>query len=419
MARNRKRRVSGDLSEYILLIIYKEGAQTLELLKQKTALRTAAFRGNERHHTSPEETLSVEATCEGMLGKNWLKLTAEAKYDLTDEGKVEALATAERMERGARMLETQFLSPSAAARNSTATYVFVAFLKMLMGLLSGSVGLLADAADTTVDTAASAIVWAGIKFKKEFIGTVTILSLMFLTAALLFVNSVKAIIENVSGTFEPMTMPIVVIVVELVAMASMFIVSLYQRFVGKRSQSLSLISQSVDSKNSVYSSAAVVVGALFSMFGIYFVDAIVGAFIAVRITLDGASLIKEAMKMRRGEKPEFSKYRLPFEEEISQRRLNNFRNWIIYAIQNEKLSTKAELVKSLETTFRPSYMPPVFTEFMTGRGVNFEQDFPRLIKSLIDEGYVVESDCCYKVTEKGKTYLKDTIDVMRYKQTEL
>jgi len=415
--RNRKRKISGDLSETILVILHKEGAQTIEQLKQKTALRTVAFRErNERRRSPPE---NVEATCNGLVCKNWIKLNEESKFTLTDEGKLQAQQSAERMERGARVIETQFLSPSAAARNSTVTYVFVAILKMLVGLFSGSVGLIADGADTTVDTAASAIVWAGIKFKKEILGTATILGLMFFTAVILFVDSAHSLIENVGGTFLPMSLPIIVIIVESVAMLSMFIISLYQRLIGKRSQSLSLISQSIDSKNSVYSSAAVVIGAIFSIFGVYWIDALVGAFIAVRITLDGVGLTREVIKMRRGEQPEFSKYKLPFEDNIEQRRLDNFRNWILYAIHNEKLSTKTELANSLETTFRPSYLPDVFTEFTAGRNVDFEKDFSDIIKPLIDEGYVAENECCYKVTEKGKTYLKDTIDVMRYRQTEL
>jgi Co/Zn/Cd efflux system component len=418
MAQRKRHRVSGDLAEYILLILYKEGPQTLTEIQKKTALQTVAFHGRERRRGNVDFS-KVEGTCNSLVCNKQIKINAQSRYELTDTGRAKASETAYDMERGAKIIENQFLSPSAAARNSTASYVFVAATKMITGALSGSVGLIADGADTTIDTVASGIVWAGIKFKKELLGTITILGLMFLTAVLLFYDSAISIVENVYGTFVPMAMPFVVIIVELAAMMSMFIVSLYQRFVGKRSQSLSLVSQSIDSKNSVYSSAAVVVGALFSIFGVYWIDAVVGAFIAVRITLDGVGLTKEAIKMRRGEKPEFSKYKLPFEKEIAKRRLDNFRNWIIYAIQNEKLSTKKELVDSLEKTFRPSYMPAVFNEFTTGRGVSFEEDFPEIIKPLIDEGYITESDCCYKVTDKGKSYLKDTIDVMRYKQTEL
>jgi divalent metal cation (Fe/Co/Zn/Cd) transporter len=180
---------------------------------------------------------------------------------------------------------------------------------------------------------------------------------MFLTAAILFYDSANSIIQRVKGTFLLISMPMVVIIIELIAMLSMFILSLYQRVVGNRNQSLALISQSIDSKNSVYSSATVIVGVIFSLFGIYWVDAVVGAFIAVRISIDGISLTREVAKSMSGQQPEFSKFKLPIEKQFEQRRLDNFRNWILYSIYKGKLSTKEELVDSLEKTFRPSYFP--------------------------------------------------------------
>ncbi len=419
MAQKKRRRLSGDLSEYILIILHKEGAQTLKQLQEKTTLRTVAFGGKSERRRRTEEVLGVEYACNSLITNKLVKVNEQSKYELTQEGKIKAEETAFNMERGAHMIETQFLSPSAAARNSTAGYVFVAAAKMIAGLFSGSVGLIADGADTTVDTAASAIVWAGIKFKKELWGTITILGLMFFTAALLFYESVRSIIENIAGTFVPMTLPFLVIAVELVAMVSMLIISVYQRFVGKRSQSLSLISQSIDSKNSMYSSAAVIVGAVFTLFGIYFVDAIVGAFIAVRITIDGADLTREVIRTMKGHKPELSKYKLPFEERIAQRRLDNFRNWILYAIHNDKIGTKEEIVCSLETTFRPSYMPAVFNEFTAGKDMDFSEDFQDLVKPLLDDSYLTFAEGKYCLTAKGKTYIKDTVDTMRFKETEL
>ncbi len=420
MAARKRRRINGDLSEYILLILHKEGPQTLQQLEEKTALQTAGFHsGYGERHQVHSEVKSVMETCDGMVCKSWIKLAESGTYQLTAEGRVQAEEAATNMERGARILETQILSPSAAARNSTVGYVCLAALKVVAGLFSGSVGLIADGADTTVDTAASAIVWAGIKFKKEILGTITILGLMFFTAIILFFNSAKSIIQNIEGTFLPMTMPYVVIVIELLAMLAMFIVSMYQRLVGKRSQSLPLISQSIDSKNSVYSSAAVIVGAVFTLFGIHWVDAVVGGFIAVRITLDGISLTRETAKTMRGQQPELSKYKMPFQKEIEQRRLENFRNWIMYCLHQDKQSSKEEIVASLEKTFRPSYMPTLFTEFTVGKGVNFDESFSRLIKPLLDDAYIVESNGKYQLTSKGKAYIKDTIDSMRYRQTEL
>jgi Co/Zn/Cd efflux system component/predicted transcriptional regulator len=289
---------------------------------------------------------------------------------------------------------------------------------MVAGLLSGSVGLIADGVDTTVDTAASAIVWAGIKFKKEVIGTLIIIGLMFLTAAILFFNSISSVLANLAGTSIPMTMPYVVITIELIAMVAMFITSIYQRFVGKRSQSLALISQSFDSKNCSYSSAAVIIGAIFSIFGIYWVDAVVGIFIAVRISFDGAYLIRETTKTLKGIKPNFSKFKLPFEKQITQRRTNIFQHWIIYTIHKDKLFTKEEIIASLEKTFQPNYMPTVFAEFTAGINVNFETSFSELITPLIKAKYLKEKKGHYKLTSKGKKHIKNTIDTIHYEQTE-
>ena len=419
MTQRKRRRVSGDIAEYILLVLYKEGAQTLQEIEEKTALQSLALHGRKMRRSTNEKLQKVEDTCHGLVCTRQITLNAQSRYELTEKGRAKAAQTAYEIERGAKVLETQFLSPSAAARNATAGYVVAAVLTMVTGLLSGSVGLIADAADTTVDTVASGIVWAGIRFKRELLGTLTILGLMFFTAALLFYEFVGSILENVQGTFVPMSMPLVVVAVEVVVLVLMLVISMYQRFVGKRSQSLALISQSVDSKNSMYSSVAVIIGAIATIFGVFWVDAVVGAFIAVRVTWDGVELAREVVKSMRGEKPELSKYRLPFEKQISQRRLDNFRNWILYVVKNEKAQTKAELVASLEKTFRPSYMPAVFNEFTTGRTVDFERDFPELAKSLIDDGYLEETEGRYVLTGKGRTFLKDTIDTLRYRQTEL
>ncbi len=420
MARQRRRRSNGDSDDYILLIILKEGALSLEQIEEKTIHRRMAFRSGQGNRRRPsEEQLSVAERCERLASNNLLKMGSDCKYQLTQEGKEEAEHAAETMERGAAMLQNQFLSPTAAARNTTIGYVFLATLKLIAGFLSGSVGLMADGADTTVDTAASAIVWFGIKFKKEILGTITILGLMFITAIILFYDSFQSIVQNIAGIFLPMTMPYVVIIVEAVAIVSMFTISLYQRFVGRRNQSLALISQSVDSKNSVYSSAAVIVGAIFAIFGIHWVDAVVGSFIAVRICIDGFGLSREVVRARRGEKPEFSKFKLPFEKSIRQARLENFRNWILYTLQQNKEGTKQTLVTSLEQTFRPSYMPQLFTEFTAGRNYDFDANFQEIIQPLLDDCLIAETEGHFTLTHAGKTYIKDTIDSLRYRETEL
>lgn len=411
--------MSSDLAQHILLILHKEGAQTLLQLQEKTALQTSGLHNQTRERRVRSKTLSVAVTCDEMVRKKWIKLTDNATYELTAEGRVQAEEIADDMESVVHRIETQMLSPSAAARNATAGYFVLAILKMLAGLFSGSIGLIADGADTTVDTASSAIVWAGIKLKKEIICTIIILGLMFLTAVILFYNSANAIIENIQGAFLPIYSPVVVIVIEAIAIVSMYILSLYQRIVGNRNQSLALISQSIDSKNSVYSSAAVIIGVIFSIYGIHWVDAIVGAFIAVKISTDGVSLTREIRRSMKGEQPEFSKFKLPIEKRFEQFRLDNIRNWILYTLHTSKSRTKQGLVDSLEKTFRPSYFPAAFNEFRLGTDIDLEEDFSDLIKPLVDDAYIVEAKGAYLLTSKGKMFIKDTVDTLRYKETEL
>ncbi|MFW9890083.1 MAG: cation diffusion facilitator family transporter [Candidatus Thorarchaeota archaeon] len=354
-----------------------------------------------------------------MVDKKLIQITKDAKYELTEIGRIQAESTAREMERGAALIENQFLSPAATARNATAIYIFMSTLKLLAGIFSRSVGLIADGADTTVDTVASGIVWLGIKFKKEILGSITIIGLMFLTAAILCYDAVVSVIENVQGLYVPMSMPYVVISVELLAVALMYVVFIYQRYVGKRSQSFALISQSIDSKNTVYSSAAVIVGAIFSLFGIEWVDAVVGGFIAIRISVDGLDLSKEVVKSLRGQQPEFSKYKLPFEKQVGQRRMEAFRNWVMYSIYDDELSTQQEIVASLENAFRPSYMPDIFPELFTGKSIDFQENFADIISPLVTESYLHQANGVYSLTDKGKAYIKGTISSMKYKQTEL
>ena len=420
MAQNKRHRVDDDLAQFMLAILYKEGALSLEQLQENTALQRTVFHDHrEQGKARIEEKKSVKETCDSLTSRGWICLNKEIKYELTEEGKSQAITFIRAMERGAAIFQNQILSPTATARNTTVGYVLLSAIKLFVGVLSGSVGLVADGSDTAVDTVASALVWVGIKFKREIIGTIIIIALMFLTAAVLLFDSFSSIFQNIRGVFEPMSMPYVVIVVELFAMVVLLVTSLYQRFVGRRSQSLALISQSIDSKNSIYSAGAVIVGAVFSIFGFYWVDAFVGGVIAIRISLDGIDLSKEVRRSMMGFEPEFSKYKLPFEKHIEKRRMDSFRDWVMYAIDEDKISTKQEIIESLEKTFRPVFLPQIFSEFVVGSSFSFQSSFDDIIKPLSDEALLTMSNDAYHLTKKGRAYIKSTVSKIKYKQTEL
>ena len=356
--------------------------------------------------------------CRDLVDRNMLCIKND-KYELTSAGRARAEQFAKMMDKGANIIENQFLSPSAAARNTIFTYIFLSAMKLAAGFFGGSVGLISDGADTSVDTASAGVVWLGIRLKKELLGTVAIITLMFATAATLVYESANSILENVGGTILPMSMPYIVILVECVALVSALISTYYQRFVGKRSRSLALISQSIDSKNSVYSAAAVIIGAVFAIFGIYWVDAIAGGFIAIRITWDSIGLSREAYGSFKGVETDFSKYKMPFQEKIHDMRLDTLRTWMLYAIQQKKAGNKQEILTSLQKTFNSTYMPELFSEFFVGKAYDFEGNFHVLVQPLIEESCVLENNGTYSLTEEGNARLKNALGNLRYPQTEL
>ena len=210
-----------------------------------------------------------------------------------------------------------------------------------------------------------------------------------------------------------------VIVVEGIALIAAAVLHFYQRYVGKSNGSLALISQSIDSKNHIYVAAAVIIGAIFSVFGIHFVDALIGAFVAIRILIDGFRLSKEAFSSIKGEETDFSKYEIPLERHWHLSKLETFRAWILYSIKEDNLNTKEELVNSLERTFKPKYIP-ILSEFRfaLGKGFDFEKDFGNLIAPLIKEKFIIKKGKNFILTEEGENRVNRIFKSIRYHQNK-
>jgi len=321
------------------------------------------------------------------------------------------------LKKGAEILEGQFLSPHAAARNTFLVDFFLATLKILSGVFSGSVGLLADGADAAVDTVSAAVVWLGMKIKRENLGTLIVLVMMFATGVSVGYESIVSIIDAFLGVLSPLVMPYLVILTELVALVFAALLFLYQRFVGKRNGSLALISQSVDSKNHIYVAAGVIVGAVFSIFGVHFVDALIGGFIAVRILVDGVGLSKETIASIKGEEVDLEKYEVPLERHWRLSKIETFRTWILYSVKELKFKTRTELVNELKATFKPEYVP-ILSEykFTLGEGVDFAESFDDLVKPLLEADLLRKQNEEFVITEKGANRIAELTRNLRFLQ---
>ena len=89
----------------------------------------------------------------------------------------------------------------------------------------------------------------------------------------------------------------------------------------------------MDSKNHIFIGTSVIIGAIFAIYGIYFVDAIIGLVVAAGIFIDSVSLLREAISAQKGGEENYSeKYNLPLQECWEENKLIAFRNWILYAL---------------------------------------------------------------------------------------
>ena len=431
---DRRKKMHGDIDKFILMSLLKEGALNLKTLEEKLNLTVnqfmllgysivpAKFWTDEKHRRKErkkrkKDEVDVERECNDLIEKKKISLNQDEKYTLTETGREEAEKITGEIEKSVRRLEKSIMSPSAAAKNTVIVDLFLAIMKLVAGFLSGSVGLIADGADAAIDTVSATVVWIGIKFKKEFLGTLIIVTMMFVTAVSVGYESINKLIKLLIGGMSPLSMPYLVILVEAVALLFAVLLFFYQRFIGKKYGSLALISQSIDSKNHIYVAASVIIGAIFSIFGIHFVDALIGAYIAVRIFLDGFELSKEIFSSMRGEETDFNKYEMPLEKHWYLSKTESFRIWILYSMKKYGLTSEEEIINSLKETYQQEYIPLLSEfKFRFGEGIDFAEKFSELTAPLLENKWVIREDDNLILTQTGRDHVDKIFKRMRFHQ---
>ncbi len=349
-----------------------------------------------------------------LSNKGLVKKT-DGKYELTVEGKVVASGIVERLGKRAELIKNRLFKPSSAAINTTFVDGIMAFLKLSIGFITGSVGLISDGTDSATDTISAFLVWIGIKTKHESMSTLLVIVLLFVASITVGFESLSRIYAALTSNINPIVDPNYVIIIEGFAIFIYAGLYFYQRQVGRASGSLTLISQSVDSKNHIFIASSVVIGAIFSIFGIYYVDAIVGAVVAFRIFTDAIGLLKDAIHSMKGEETDLHKYKTPVGDYVQDGKMKAFRIWVIYDVWTRKIVSKDELINSLENMYTKTYIP-VLSELnlIPEDKVGFENEFDKIMDPLIKRKYISQEGSNYIVTESGIKRFKHFNDLFRY-----
>lgn len=403
-----------DNHRFILACLYSEQPLTLGEMQEKVVILASQFGDPSKVGTD----MKLEEGILDLRGRGYVEESDEGMYSLTEEGMEVGRLTVEKLERSAKTLRamaSSLLVPDAVAKVTIAMDLLLAIMKLLGGVMTGSVALMADGADAAVDTASALVVLLSIRIGRELLGTAVIIAMMFITAISIGYESTMSLLELLGPGLAPISQPLLVMGVESVVLLAAVALYNYQNYVGKRYGNLSLISQSVDSRNHIYVAGAVILGAAFSMFGILFVDSIIGAYLAIKMALDAVELTKEALSKMEGEETDYSKYRTFLEERLERVKTSAFENWILFTLREKGESGKEELVQSLNYTFNPSYVP-IVSEFNVklGADVDFESKLEAIMAPLLEGGYVDDESGVYRVTMKGKTRVWRMFKTLRY-----
>ncbi len=201
---------------------------------------------------------------------------------------------------------------SAASGVGIASNALLSVMKLVVGIITGSIAITADAVNNVADAASSVITLVGFKLASkpadkehpyghqriEYITGLIVSMVICVLGIEFFTTSVKAIFSPEVTVYSTAS---------LVILAASVIIKLWQclfyRAVAKHIDSTALIATSQDSRNDAISTAAVLVGALIARIFELNLDGWLGLAVAVFIIRSGVMLVMETADPLLGNAP--------------------------------------------------------------------------------------------------------------------
>lgn len=341
-----------------------------------------------------------------LLKLGFIAADEDSVYKLTEQGIKEANKLDHDLQKFTRPLRAFLSSGKTTAKISIIVNVLLSALKLGVGSLFNSMALIADGFDNVVDVVSAIVVFLGIKHRRELLSTLFIILVMFITGIWIGYESVTRLIHP-----EAVEAGVFTITAAIISGLVCYLMSLYQYTVGKNTGSLSLISQSIDSKNHVFVAGAVLIGILFAAFGIFIVDSIVGLVVAVMILKSAIELSIETSRIASGEELDLSRFARAEERAFEKHRRNYFKSWLLFCLRES--NTRQDIISQYKKSFSTEGLP-LINHFSFLEGFDFENHVDSMLKELTDEGLANIKDMNYQPTDKGERLLKRRLASQRY-----
>lgn len=181
--------------------------------------------------------------------------------------------------------------------------IFLFIIKVIVGFISNSQAMIADAFNSASDILSSIMTYIGNKVaskdadddhnlghgKAEYIYSMLISITMITLGVKILIDSICSIVKPSTYNFT-----IWLVVVCIVTIAIKFLLYLYTRSIGRKYNNLLVEANSKDHRNDVIITLCNLFAAIMSLFEIYVVDGIVGILISLWIVLSGIKIFIES-----------------------------------------------------------------------------------------------------------------------------
>jgi hypothetical protein len=243
------------------------------------------------------------------------------------------------------------------------------------------------------------LVYAGLRFDKERAVNVVLVLLMLGTGGLTFYEAVQRFFVP----FQPEVDWFTFLATILSALICLILYA-YQRFVGLRSGSMALITQSVDSRNHVIVAASVTAGLVASLLRFPLLDTLVGLAVALLILKSAVELAIETIRSLGEEGADLSRYKFGVVELYERFRQAQLRDWMLYLVEKRGVQARSELAAQARQALDFGRNP-------TLRALGLAQQQPRAsemieqsVAELFERGWLV-GDERLSVTDTGREHL--------------
>jgi Co/Zn/Cd efflux system component len=390
-----------DNREMILMSLL-DGARTTEEIRENFfafARRLGVFAPLYQHSPADYNIFLQELTqdLDKMVDWGWVYCLGE-KYALSEMGRQQAeehLASV----RKAGSLMQNLMRPATVSKVGVIVHFILAALKLPAAILSGSIGLFNDAADTLLDGLSSLMVYFGIRFNRERSVNVVLVLMMLLTGLYGLFEAVRRFFVPFEPSVDRFTF-----LASIISAMVCLVLGLYQRYVGLKTGNMALITPSVDSRNHVIVAAGVISGLVASLLSITLLDTLVGVFIAILILKSGIDLAAELIRSRGKDVSDLSRYEMGLTKRYDEFRHAQLRDWMLYLVLTHRAKTPSDLIEEASQALDFDQYP-VLRAFGLGNQGQSQEMISRSLAELVECG-MLDGNGLLEVTHQGKEHLQ-------------